>query len=238
MISRLTEIFQIFIQIITLNFYRKQLVRSILEISFYSLPVIFLTSFFTGAVLTMQASAGLSFISGPVTLSKIVVSSIVKELGPVLTGLMISGRIASALAAEISTMKVSDQIDALRTLNVSPSKLLVVPKVVASLISMPILIIIADFIAFFGSWVIATQTLQYNGTLYSYAMFEQLKLFDFNIGLLKAVIFGFIITYIGTYSGLNADGSSAGVGKATTIAVVTSSILILVSNYIVTFLFF
>ena len=232
------DVATIFTQIVTLNFYRKQLLKSTIEISFYSLPVIFLTSFFTGAVLTMQASAGLSFLAGPETLSQIVVSAVVRELGPVLTGLMISGRVASALAAEISTMKVTDQIDALRTLRINPSKLLITPKVVAALISMPILITISNVISMFGSWVIATHTLHYNGTLYAFTMFEHLKLFDFNIGVLKAVIFGFIITYVGTYSGMNSDGSSAGVGKSTTIAVVTSSILILVFNYIITFLFF
>ena len=238
MLERLVGILQIFVQIITFNFYRKQLFKSILEISFYSLPVIALTSFFTGAVLTMQASMGLSFFSNPSTLSKVVISAIVKELGPVLTGLMISGRIASALAAEIATMKVSDQIDALKTLNINPNKLLVVPKIVASLISMPILIVISDFIAFFGSWIFGTIVLKYNGVLFAFKMFEQINLFDFNIGLLKAVVFGFIVTYIGTYSGLNSDGSSAGVGKATTVAVVTSSILIIAFNYVITFLFF
>ena len=238
MTQRISEIISIFLQIITFNFYRKQLFRSVVEISFYSLPVVFLTSFFTGAVLTMQASSGLSFLAGPDTLSNIVVSAIVKELGPVLTGLMISGRIASALAAEISTMKVSDQIEALKTLDINPSKLLVVPKVVASLISMPILITISDFIAFFGSWIIATTHLDYNGTLYASTLFNHLHLHDFNVGIIKALTFGFIITYIGTYSGLNSDGSSAGVGKSTTIAVVISSLMILVFNYIITYSFF
>jgi phospholipid/cholesterol/gamma-HCH transport system permease protein len=238
MVQHLRGIFNIIIQIITFNYYKKQLLRSIIEISFFSLPVVFLTSFFTGAVLTMQASSGLSFLAGPDTLSKIVVSAIVKELGPVLTGLMISGRIASALAAEISTMKVSDQIEALKTLQIDPNKLLVVPKVVASLISMPMLIIISNFIAFLGSWTVAVFHLKYNDILYTYTMFDYLKAFDFNIGVLKAIVFGFIITYIGTYFGLNSDGSSAGVGKSTTLAVVVSSILILVFNYIITYSFF
>jgi phospholipid/cholesterol/gamma-HCH transport system permease protein len=238
MVGHLRGIFSIIFKIITFNYYKKQLLRSIIEISFFSLPVVFLTSFFTGAVLTMQASSGLSFLSGPDTLSKIVVSAIVKELGPVLTGLMISGRIASALAAEISTMKVSDQIEALKTLQIDPNKLLVVPKVVASLISMPMLITISNFIAFLGSWTIAVFHLKYNGILYTYTMFDYLKAFDFNIGVLKAIVFGFIITYIGTYFGLNSDGSSAGVGKSTTLAVVVSSILILVFNYIITYSFF
>ncbi len=238
MVGHLRGIFSIIFKIITFNYYKKQLLRSIIEISFFSLPVVFLTSFFTGAVLTMQASSGLSFLSGPDTLSKIVVSAIVKELGPVLTGLMISGRIASALAAEISTMKVSDQIEALKTLQIDPNKLLVVPKVVASLISMPMLITISNFIAFLGSWTIAVFHLKYNSILYTYTMFDYLKAFDFNIGVLKAIVFGFIITYIGTYFGLNSDGSSAGVGKSTTLAVVVSSILILVFNYIITYSFF
>lgn len=238
MFSHISGIFQTLFQIITFQFYRKQLLRSVLEISFFSLPVVFLTSFFTGAVLTMQAASGLSFLSGPETLSFIVVTAIVRELGPVLTGLMISGRVASALAAEISTMKVSDQIEALKTLKVSPQRLLVVPKIVASLISMPILIVISNFIAFLGSWVIAVFELKYNGLLYAYTMYEHIKIFDFNIGIFKAVVFGFIITYIGTNFGINSDGSSAGVGKATTLAVVISSILILVFNYIITYSFF
>lgn len=238
MVKHINDIFSIFIKIITLNFYKKELLKSIGQISFYSLPVIFLTSFFTGAVLTMQASSGLSFFAGPETLSKIVVSAIVRELGPVLTGLMISGRIASALAAQISTMKVSDQIEALKTLKIDPQKLLVVPKVVASLISMPILITISGCIAFLGSWTVAVFHLGYNSILYTYTMYEYLDLSDFNVGVLKSVVFGFLITYIGTYMGLNSDGSSAGVGRSTTLAVVISSILILVFNYIITYLFF
>lgn len=238
MISQLREVFSIFFGVITFNFYRRELVRNVIEISFFSLPVIFLTSFFTGAVLTIQASTGLSFLAGPESLSKIVVSAIVKELGPVLTGLMISGRIASALAAEISTMKVSDQIEALQTLKIDANKLLVMPKIMASIIAMPILITIADFIALLGSWSLATYQLKYNGMLYVYTMFNHLKSLDVSIGIFKAVIFGLIITYVGTRYGLNSDGSSAGVGKSTTLAVVISSICILISNYVITYSFF
>lgn len=236
--SQFREIISIFFGVITFNFYRRELLRNVIEISFFSLPVVFLTSFFTGAVLTMQASNGLSFLAGPDTLSRIVVSAIVKELGPVLTGLMISGRIASALAAEISTMKVSDQIEALKTLEMDPNKLLVMPKIMASIIAMPMLIVISDFIALLGSWTLATFHLKYNGMLYVYTMFNYLDSFDMSIGIFKAVIFGLIITYIGTRFGLKSDGSSAGVGKSTTLAVVASSILILISNYIITYLFF
>jgi phospholipid/cholesterol/gamma-HCH transport system permease protein len=162
----------------------------------------------------------------------------VRELGPVLTGLMIAGRISSALSAEISTMKVSDQIEALKTLQICPQRLLVVPKIVASLISMPVLITVSNLIAFLGSWVVAVFQLDYNGTLYAYAMFQNIDMFDVFVGLWKAVVFGFLITYIGTYCGINSDGSSSGVGKATTVAVVMASILILLFNYIITFLFF
>ncbi len=238
MVRHFCDIFNIFIKIITFRYYKKQLFRGIIEISFFSLPVIFLTSFFTGAVLTMQASTGLSFLSGPDTLSKVVVSAIVRELGPVLTGLMISGRIASALAAEISTMKVSDQIEALKTLKIDPNKLLVIPKIVGALISMPILITISNCIAFLGSWTVAVFHLKYNSILYTYTMYTYLDASDYGVGILKSIVFGFIITYIGTYFGLNSDGSSAGVGKSTTLAVVVSSILILVFNYIITYSFF
>jgi phospholipid/cholesterol/gamma-HCH transport system permease protein len=224
--------------VVTLNFYKKQLFRSIIEISFFSLPVVFLTSFFTGAVLTMQASAGLSFLAGPETLAKVVISAIIKELGPVLTGLMISGRIASSLAAEISTMKVSDQIEAIKTLYVNPQKLLVIPKIFASLLAMPILIAFSDLIAFLGSFVVAVFHLKYNDILYLNAMYDYIEIFDFNIGVIKAMVFGFIITYTGTYFGINSDGSSSGVGRATTLAVIVSSIFILVCNYIITYLFF
>ena len=178
-------IFNIFIKIITFRYYKKQLLRGIIEISFFSLPVIFFTSFFTGAVLTMQASAGLSFLAGPDTLSKVVVSAIVRELGPVLTGLMISGRIASAIAAEISTMKVSDQIEALRTLKIDPNKLLVIPKIVGALISMPILITISNCIAFLGSWTVAVFHLKYNSILYTYTMYTYLDASDYGVGILK-----------------------------------------------------
>lgn len=238
MLCEVKEMLKILFGVLTFGFYKKAFVRNIIEISFFSLPVIFLTSFFTGAVLTMQASNGLSFLAGPATLANIVVSAIIKELGPVLTGLMISGRIASALAAEISTMKVSDQIEALKTLKIEPNQLLVMPKVCASIFAMPILIIISDFIALLGSWTVAVFHLNYNGDLYVNTVFNYITAFDMCVGIFKAVVFGLIITYVGTRYGINSDGSSSGVGKSTTLAVVASSILILVFNYIITYSFF
>jgi phospholipid/cholesterol/gamma-HCH transport system permease protein len=228
-----------FIQnLIFLQFYKKQLLKAGFEFSFLSLPVIFLTALCTGAVLTLQTFAGLGFFASPNSVARVIVPAIIRELGPVLTGLMIAGRISSSIAAQIATMKTTDQINALKTLSIDPVKYLVLPRVFTGMILMPLLMLIANIIAFLGSFLIMIFKFHTTPTIFIESLIEFFILKDLNVGLVKALFFGFIITVVGSLKGLNSKGNSEGVGVATTEAVVTASILILFVNYILTLIFF
>jgi phospholipid/cholesterol/gamma-HCH transport system permease protein len=168
----------------------------------------------------------------------VVLVGITRELGPVIAGLMVAGRVAAAIAAEIGTMRVTEQIDALTTLSTNPIKYLVVPRLIAAVISMPILVGIADMIGVFGGYVASTQSLGFNGSVYLNNTANGLTYDDVSSGLIKAAVFGFIIALLGCYNGFNSKGGAQGVGAATTNAVVTSSILILAANYLLTNLLF
>ncbi|HEX7372332.1 MAG TPA: ABC transporter permease, partial [Thermodesulfobacteriota bacterium] len=161
-----------------------------------------------------------------------------RELGPVLSGLMVSGRVGSAMAAELGTMQVTEQIDALYTLATNPIKYLIVPRFLASVIIMPILTLFADVVGILGGYMVSVNLLGSNPTIYIRRTFDYLDLEDFYIGLLKAIVFGMIIAIIGCYQGFQTQGGAEGVGKATTKAVVVSSLLILIANYFITALFF
>jgi phospholipid/cholesterol/gamma-HCH transport system permease protein len=153
-------------------------------------------------------------------------------------GLMVAGRVGAAIAAELGTMKVSEQIDALKTLNVNPYKYLVVPRVLAGLISLPILVLVGDIIGVLGGYLICVNNLDFNSTNYIKATWQNLQAIGVISGLVKAAVFGFIISLIGCYQGYNSKGGAQGVGQATTNAVVLSSIMILILNYIITQMFF
>jgi phospholipid/cholesterol/gamma-HCH transport system permease protein len=161
-----------------------------------------------------------------------------RELGPVLSGLMVSGRVGSAMAAELGTMQVTEQIDALYTLATNPIKYLIVPRFLASLIIMPVLTVFADAVGMLGGYAVSVYLLGSNPTIYIRRTYDYLDLEDIYIGLLKACVFGMIIAIIGCYQGFSAQGGAEGVGKATTRAVVLSSLLILIANYFITALFF
>lgn len=224
--------------VLCFRIYKKEFFKSSFEIFFYSLPVIFLTSFFTGAVLTIQTYSGLEWLANSNTVARVVTVAITTELGPVLTGLMISGRIASAIAAEIATMNVMDQINALRTLSINPYRYLVYPKILACLIVMPLLLVISNTIGIMGSWFMVT--FKYGLSSYQFLndIKEYLVIYKLMAGLTKAVLFGFFISFVACFVGLNSTEGASGVGKATTNAVVISSILILIGNYFITFIFF
>jgi phospholipid/cholesterol/gamma-HCH transport system permease protein len=226
------------INIIRRPIYFKAILQQMVNIGFYSLPVVGLTAIFTGAVLALQSYTGFSRFSAESSIATVVVLSITRELGPVLAGLMVAGRVGAAMAAEIGTMKVTEQIDALYTLSTNPMKYLVTPRVIASIIMLPCLVIIADIIGIFGGYLVATHKLNFNQAIYLKKTFEYLEFMDVFSGLVKAAIFGFIIALMGCYFGYHAKKGAQGVGAATTNAVVISSILILLSNYIVTEFFF
>ncbi|MGQ0742144.1 MAG: MlaE family ABC transporter permease [Alphaproteobacteria bacterium] len=208
------------------------------RIGYFSLPVVGLTAFFTGGVMALQIFLGASRYGAEQFVPQVVAIGITRELGPVIAGLMVAGRVASAIAAEIGTMRVTEQIDALTTLSTNPIKYLVVPRLIAAVLTMPLLVAIADSIGIFGGYVLGTQALGFNGAIYLKNTIDFLEWDDVTSGLWKAAAFGFIIAILGCYNGFYSRGGAQGVGAATTNAVVSSSITILAANYVLTKLFF
>jgi len=224
--------------IFTPPFYGRLIAQQMMSIGYYSLPVVGMTALFTGAVLALQIFIGSSRFNAESAVATIVVIGITRELGPVLAGLMVGGRVGAAMAAELGTMRVTEQIDALITLQTNPYKYLVAPRLIAATLTMPILVLIADIIGVMGGYLIGTQRLDFNSTTYLKNTFDFLQTVDVVSGLVKAAVFGFIIALMGCYHGFNSTGGAQGVGRATTNAVVSALIMILISNYFVTEIFF
>jgi phospholipid/cholesterol/gamma-HCH transport system permease protein len=214
------------------------IVQQMMRIGWFSLPVVGLTAFFTGGALALQIYIGGNRYGAESFVPQIVVLGITRELGPVIAGLMVAGRVAAAIAAEIGTMRVTEQIDALTTLSTNPVKYLVAPRLVAAVICMPILVAIADSIGVLGGYVVSTKSLGFNGSVYLKNTADFVTSHDVSSGLIKAAVFGFLIALMGCYSGFNSKGGAQGVGRATTNAVVSSSILILAANYLLTSILF
>lgn len=221
-------------------FYFRLIIRQMLEIGYYSLPVIGLTTLFAGMVLALQSYTGFQrhSVGAESAIAEIVVLSITRELGPVLAGLMVAARVGSSIAAEIGTMRVTEQIDALVTLSTNPYKYLVAPRMIAGVLTMPLLILIGDAIGVFGGYIVSIYKLSFNAPLYLRHSWDSLVTVDVVTGLVKAAVFGFIVTLMGCYQGYNSRGGAQGVGAATINAVVTSSILILIMNYLISAMFF
>ncbi|EKE08888.1 MAG: hypothetical protein ACD_16C00239G0009 [uncultured bacterium] len=226
------------IQGFTPPYYLRQMVRQFWEIGYLSLPVVGLTALFTGMVLALQSYTGFSRFNAEGAIASVVALSMTRELGPVLAGLMISGRIGGAMAAEIGTMRVTEQLDALVTLSTNPQKYLIAPRLLAGVTMLPLLVLIADIIGIFGGYVVSIYRLNFNPAIYIKQTMDFIQLGDVTSGLIKAAFFGFIITSMGCYHGFNSKGGAQGVGRATTYAVVSSSILILITNYFLTALLF
>ena len=216
----------------------RSLLVQIERVGVNSIPVVLITGAFTGMVLALQSYTGFKRFNAEAFVGTVVALSMTRELGPVLSGLMVSGRVGSAMAAELGTMQVTEQIDALYTLATNPIKYLIVPRFLASLIVMPVLTVFADAVGILGGYAVSVYLLGSNPTVYLRRTYDYLDLEDIYIGLLKACVFGMIIAIIGCYQGFNAQGGAEGVGKATTRAVVLSSLLILIANYFITALFF
>ena len=219
-------------------YYWKELTSSIFNIGYLSLPVVGLTALFTGGALALQIYSGGARFNAESVVPSIVAIGMVRELGPVLGGLMVAGRVASSIAAELGTMKVTEQIDALKTLSTHPIKYLTIPRVLATTISLPILVAIGDIIGILGGYLVAINRLDFNGSVYLTNTINFLETGDITSGLIKASVFGFIVAIMGCYHGQNSNGGAQGVGKATINAVVSSSVLILTANYLLTELFF
>ncbi|MGD1935135.1 MAG: MlaE family ABC transporter permease [Candidatus Phaeomarinobacter sp.] len=218
--------------------YLRLIGQQMLRIGYFSLPVVGLTAFFTGGVLALQIYIGGSRFNAEGFVANIVAIGITRELGPVIAGLMVAGRVSAAIAAEIGTMRVTEQIDALVTLSTNPFKYLVAPRLIAAVISLPLLVLIADIIGIFGGFIVGTQSLGFNPLVYISNTVDFIEPSDVTSGLIKSSVFGFIIALMGCYSGYRSMGGAQGVGRATTNAVVASSILILAANYVMTSIFF
>src|SRR5689334_22010653 len=214
------------------------ILRQMLRIGYFSLPVVGLTAFFTGGVLALQIYIGGSRFNAESLVSSIVALGITRELGPVLAGLMVAGRVAAAIAAELGTMRVTEQIDALVTLSTNPFKYLVGPRLIAAVIALPLLVVVADTIGIMGGYIVGTRSLGFNSAAYLKNTVDFLEPHDVSSGLIKSAVFGFIIALMGCYHGFNSKGGAQGVGRATTNAVVSASILILAANYVMTSLLF
>jgi len=219
---------------LTPPYYPRLLLRQILNMGYFSLPVVGLTAIFTGMVLALQSYVGFSRFNASSAIASVVVLSVTRELGPVIAGLMVAGRVGAAMAAEIGTMRVTDQIDALTTLSTDPLRYLVWPRLVAGIVTLPVLVFVADIIGVFGGYLVATYKLGFDVQSYLISTVQHLETMDVVSGLIKAGVFGFIVSLMGCYHGYNSRGGAEGVGQATTNAVVSASILILMTDYLLT----
>ena len=224
--------------ILTPPWYFREVGRQIMKIGFYSLPVVGLTAVATGGVLALQIYIGGSRFNAESVVASIVAIGMVRELGPVLGGLVVAGRVSAAIAAEIGTMRVTEQIDALTTLSTNPFKYLVGPRLVAGILTMPILVAVADIIGIMGGWLVGVNRLGFNSATYLRNTMDFLTFGDVASGLVKAAVFGFIITLMGCFHGYNSGRGAQGVGRATTNAVVSAMVLILAFDYLLTEMFF
>ena len=219
-------------------YYPKQILRQFIDIGYYSLPVVGMTALFTGMVLALQSYTGFARFNAEGAVATVVVLSVTRELAPVLAGLMVAGRIGASMAAEIGTMKVTEQIDALRTLSTNPFSYLVAPRLLAGTLMLPLLVFIGDIIGVYGGYLVGVYKLNFNAATYIKQSAEFVEFMDIFSGLVKAAVFGFIVALMGCYHGYNSGRGAQGVGRATTNAVVASSILILIFNYLLTQAFF
>ena len=219
-------------------FYWREFGHSLIQIGWLSLPVVGLTALFTGGALALQIYSGGARFNAESVVPSIVAIGMVRELGPVLGGLMVAARVASSIAAEIGTMKVTEQIDALVTLSTNPLKYLAVPRVLAATLSVPVLVAVGDSIGIAGGWLVGITRLDFNSATYIKNTVDFLDGWDIGSGLVKGAVFGFIVALMGCYFGMNSARGAQGVGAATKSAVVAASVLILASNYLLTEVFF
>ena len=219
-------------------FFPRLIGRQLVDIGYYSLPVVGMTALFTGMVLALQSYTGFARFNAESAVAAVVVLSVTRELAPVLAGLMVAGRVGAAMAAEIGTMRVTEQIDAMTTLSVSPFKYLIAPRVIAGTLMLPLLVLTGDVIGVFGGYLVSIYRLGFSPGSYLHQTWEILEYIDVASGLYKAAAFGFIVAVMGCYHGYNSQRGAQGVGAATTYAVVSASILILIFNYILTQVFF
>lgn len=229
-----TTLWQVSNRILTAPRYPRLILTQAEEVGVQSLPVVLLTALFTGMVLALQSYIVFHRFAAESMIGAVVSLSMVRELGPVLVGLMVAGRVGASFAAELGTMRVSEQIDALWTLSTDPLRYLIMPRVIAAIVMMPVLVVTSDFIGIYGGYAISVFMLDQNPIVYIEKTTEYMELIDFYSGLVKAAFFGMLIGIIGCTEGFNCKGGAAGVGNATTRAVVISCMSILISDYFLT----
>lgn len=211
-----------------------QVLRQLVRLGYASLPVIGLTAIFIGGALAVNIFTGGARFNAEQFVPNIVALGISRELGPVLAGLMLAGRVSGGIAAEIGTMRVTEQIDAMSTLSTDPFRFLIAPRLIAVTVSLPLLVLVADIIGIMGGYLVSVNSLGFNGAIYLRNTLDFLRTEDVVIGLVKAGVFGFIIAIMGGYHGFRSSGGALGVGRAATYAVVSATVLILASNYVIT----
>jgi phospholipid/cholesterol/gamma-HCH transport system permease protein len=219
--------------VVTRPIYRHDIIEQFDLIGVGSLTVVLLSGLFTGAALALQSGLTLDQFGARPVVGRLVSASMIKELGPVLTALMLTGRIGSGIAAELGSMMVTDQINALRALGTDPVRKLVVPRVLAGFCMAPVLTVISDFVGIFGGWIVARYTLQVNSGLYWSSVTKGLYMQDAWMGLIKPFIFGFIIVTVACHVGMRTTGGTAGVGKSTTLSVVAGSVAVIAADFFV-----
>ena len=229
---------RVFANLLTPPFFMKAFFSSVMQIGWLSLPVVGITSLFTGGALALQIYAGGARFNAEEVVPSIVAIGMVRELGPVLGGLMVAARVASSIAAEIGTMKVTEQIDALITLSTDPIKYLVVPRLIAAFLTVPILVGVGDSIGILGGYIVGVSRLDFNNAIYLINSTNYLEIWDIISGLVKGAVFGCIIALMGCFFGMRCEKGARGVGQATKSAVVSASVLIFAANYFLTEAFF
>jgi phospholipid/cholesterol/gamma-HCH transport system permease protein len=212
--------------------------RQMVRVGVDSIPVVFLTTMFTGMVLALQTFSGFQRVHAEQFVASVVSLAMLRELSPVLVGLMVTGRVGSSMAAEIGTMRVTEQLDALKALATDPVQYLFVPRVIAAVVMLPFLVLLGDALGIYGGYVVAVKLLHTNPLVYEQNTFNFLRINDVTSGLLKAAIFGLILAITGCVRGYHTTGGAEGVGRATTNAVVSSSLIILLSDFFLTRLLF
>ena len=208
--------------------------RQVVRVGVDSVPVVLLTALFTGGVLALQTFKGFQRFHAEGYIGSVVALSMLRELGPVLTGLMVTGRAGSAMAAELGSMRVTEQIDALVSLATDPVQYLFVPRVLAAIIVLPMLVVLADAIGIFGGYLVAVTYLGANPVVYLNNTFQFLDMEDLTSGLIKSAVFGFLLALVGCQCGFDTTGGAEGVGRSTTTAVVMGSLTILIADFFLT----
>ena len=222
----------------TKPFYFRETVEQLYQVGYRSLSIVTLTGIFTGMVMAFQTGMEMSRFGAKAYIGSVVSVSLIRELGPVLTALVVAGRVGAGITAEIGSMRVTDQIDAMRAMATDPYKKLVVTRILSLLIMLPVLVAVADVVGLLGGMLIATTNLNVSYELYKSTVISSLLLQDIVSGMVKPIIFAFLIGSIGCYLGMNTSGGTKGVGSATTMSVVISSIFIFVLDFVLTKIFF